>query len=128
MRYILLVPILFSAMVSFAAFAKETTETKMPAPSLDQRYALCMSDPSCTEETKTQLLQEAEKKNKALADKMQAKTNKKKTPKDLSEVEPAAGYKPDPYTRPDLEQMDRQKRQWWKDWTPSNDSNPYHKW
>jgi len=51
------------------------------------------------------------------------------TGKRLNLIDPAAGYNPDPYTRPDLEQLDRQKRGWWKDWTPSGDpANPYHKW
>lgn len=51
-----------------------------------------------------------------------------KNSRQLNLLEPAAGPTPNPYTKPDQEQMERQKQDWWKSWSPSGESNPYHKW
>jgi hypothetical protein len=46
----------------------------------------------------------------------------------MNMLEPAAGFTPNPYTKPEQEQMERQKNEWWKDWFPADEDNPYHKW
>ena len=46
---------------------------------------------------------------------------------EMEKTEPAAG-KPDPYLNPDQEKIDRQKNQWWPEWLPPQEENPYHKW
>lgn len=77
------------------------------ASSLDQCLAPCWQNQNCIGE----------------------RAPKEASSKKLNLLEPAAGLAPDPYTRPDLEQLERQKLEWWKNWAPTNDpGNPYRKW
>ena len=52
----------------------------------------------------------------------------------LNLIEPAAGQAlvpvpdPNPYTNPDQEQLNENKKDWWDGWTPPEENNPYHKW
>ncbi len=50
--------------------------------------------------------------------------------KQLNLIEPSAGPapKPNPYTNPDEEQLQEHKEDWWQEWTPPEEANPYHKW
>jgi hypothetical protein len=50
--------------------------------------------------------------------------------KQLNLIEPAAGPepKPNPYTNPDQEKLENDKQDWWQEWTPPDEANPYHKW
>jgi hypothetical protein len=52
--------------------------------------------------------------------------------KQLNLIEPSAGPvpNPNPYTNPDQEQLQENKRDWWhgEGWTPPEEDNPYHKW
>lgn len=52
--------------------------------------------------------------------------------KQLNLIEPAAGPvpTPNPYTKPDQENLREDKRDWWhgEGWAPPDEDNPYHKW